>query len=130
MFASSSNLLRAKNFATSSDTPHNAGQLLEKARTAIDDALKKELNAVYLFVISGKSYLMDAHESRPLRLEEVAESHTEKVDVTMITDETTFLKLAKGEVKPTSAFMTGKLKIKGDMGKAMKAQKVFKAMKA
>ncbi len=74
---------------------------------------------------------MDAHESRPLRLEEVVstEPSTKTVDVTMITDEATFLKLAKGEVKPTNAFMTGKLKIKGDMAKAMKAAAVFKAMK-
>src|SRR5699024_7633381 len=117
------NLIKC-NFATAAD----ASKLLESARSVITDELKKEINAVFLFKISGKNYLMDAHESRPLKIEEVAEA-PEKVDVTMITDETTFIKLAKGEVKPTSAFMTGKMKIKGDMSKAMKAQKIFKVMK-
>jgi putative sterol carrier protein len=37
----------------------------------------------------------------------------------------TFAKIAAGEQNPTSAYMTGKLKIKGDMGAAMKLQKLF-----
>lgn len=101
---------------------------MERARRAITDDIKKEISAVFVFNISGKHYLMDAHPSRPLRLEQVNEL-SEKVDITMIKDEDTFVKLAKGEIKPTSAFMAGKMKIKGDMGKAMKTQKLFKAMK-
>ena len=31
----------------------------------------------------------------------------------------------RGEQNPTTAYMTGKLKIKGDMGAAMKLQKLF-----
>jgi hypothetical protein len=34
-------------------------------------------------------------------------------------------KIASGEQNPTSAYMTGKLKVKGDMGAAMKLQKLF-----
>jgi putative sterol carrier protein len=34
-------------------------------------------------------------------------------------------KVDVGDVNPTSAYMTGKLKIKGDMGAAMKLQKLF-----
>ena len=37
----------------------------------------------------------------------------------------TFEKIVAGEQNPTSAYMTGKLKIKGDMGAAMKLQKLF-----
>jgi putative sterol carrier protein len=37
----------------------------------------------------------------------------------------TFQKIVAGEQNPTSAYMTGKLKIKGDMGAAMKLQKLF-----
>ena len=32
---------------------------------------------------------------------------------------------SRGEQNPTTAYMTGKLKIKGDMGAAMKLQKLF-----
>jgi putative sterol carrier protein len=46
-------------------------------------------------------------------------------DVTISTSEETFEKIIAGEQNPTSAYMTGKLKIKGDMGAAMKLQKLF-----
>src|SRR5690348_3900377 len=36
-----------------------------------------------------------------------------------------FRKIVAGEQNPTSAYMTGKHKIKGDMGAAMKLQKLF-----
>ena len=40
-----------------------------------------------------------------------------------------FIKMASGQLKPTTAFMTGKLKIKGDMGAAMKLEKVLLSIK-
>ena len=40
-----------------------------------------------------------------------------------------FVKMASGQLKPTTAFMTGKLKIKGDMGAAMKLEKVLLSIK-
>jgi putative sterol carrier protein len=46
-------------------------------------------------------------------------------DVTLAASEETFQKIVDGEMNPTSAYMTGKLKIKGDMGAAMKLQKLF-----
>ena len=47
------------------------------------------------------------------------------VDATISASEETFQKIIAGEQNPTSAYMTGKLKIKGDMGAAMKLQKLF-----
>ena len=41
-----------------------------------------------------------------------------------------FIKMASGQLKPTTAFMTGKLKIKGDMGAAMKLEKVLLSVKS
>ncbi len=46
-------------------------------------------------------------------------------DATISTSQETFEKIVAGEQNPTSAYMTGKLKIKGDMGAAMKLQKLF-----
>jgi putative sterol carrier protein len=46
-------------------------------------------------------------------------------DVTISASEETFQKIVAGEQNPTSAYMTGKLKVKGDMGAAMKLQKLF-----
>jgi putative sterol carrier protein len=46
-------------------------------------------------------------------------------DATISTTSETFEKIVAGEQNPTTAYMTGKLKIKGDMGAAMKLQKLF-----
>jgi putative sterol carrier protein len=46
-------------------------------------------------------------------------------DCTISTTSETFEKVVKGEQNPTAAYMSGKLKIKGDMGAAMKLQKLF-----
>jgi putative sterol carrier protein len=46
-------------------------------------------------------------------------------DCTISATEENFMKIVRGEQNPTTAYMTGKLKIKGDMGAAMKLQKLF-----
>jgi putative sterol carrier protein len=46
-------------------------------------------------------------------------------DCTISTSAETFVRVIKGEQNPTAAYMSGKLKIKGDMGAAMKLQKLF-----
>ena len=50
---------------------------------------------------------------------------TGDADTTFSTSEENFEKIVAGEQNPTTAYMTGKLKIKGDMGAAMKLQKLF-----
>lgn len=46
-------------------------------------------------------------------------------DVTISASQEVFQKIVAGEQNPTAAYMTGKLKLKGDMSAAMKLQKVF-----
>jgi putative sterol carrier protein len=46
-------------------------------------------------------------------------------DCTISANEENFMKIVNGEQNATTAYMTGKLKIKGDMGAAMKLQKLF-----
>jgi putative sterol carrier protein len=48
-----------------------------------------------------------------------------EADVTISTSAETFEKIVAGEQNPTSAYMTGKLKVKGDMGAALKLQNLF-----
>lgn len=52
-----------------------------------------------------------------------------KADCTMQCDSADFVKMFMGNLKPTAAFMTGKLKIKGDIGKAMKLEKLMGEIK-
>ena len=49
----------------------------------------------------------------------------EDTEVTISASQEVFEKIISGEQNPTSAYMTGKLKLKGDMGAAMKLQKLF-----
>ena len=46
-------------------------------------------------------------------------------DAVISTSAATFEKIIAGDQNPTSAYMTGKLKVKGDMGAALKLQKLF-----
>jgi len=50
---------------------------------------------------------------------------TGEADCTIRASEETLVKIARGEANPTTAYMTGKLKIDGDMGAALKLQKLF-----
>ena len=49
-----------------------------------------------------------------------ARAGDEPADVTLTADAETFKSILDGDTNPTSAFMTGKLKVDGDMGMAMK----------
>uniref|UniRef100_A0A9J7ZN63 Hydroxysteroid dehydrogenase-like protein 2 n=1 Tax=Cyprinus carpio carpio TaxID=630221 RepID=A0A9J7ZN63_CYPCA len=53
-----------------------------------------------------------------------------KADVIMTLDSSDFIKMFEGKLKPTMAFMSGKLKIKGDMGLAIKLEKMMAMMKS
>jgi putative sterol carrier protein len=46
-------------------------------------------------------------------------------DCTIATSQEVFERMIRGEQNPTTAYMTGKLKVKGDIGAAMKLQKLF-----
>jgi len=49
-----------------------------------------------------------------------ARAADEEADVTMIADADVFQQILDGSINPTTAFMTGKLKVEGDMGAAMR----------
>lgn len=49
----------------------------------------------------------------------------EEASCTMTADAETFMGMMTGDVNPTSAFMTGKLSVDGDMGQAMKLGSVL-----
>jgi putative sterol carrier protein len=50
----------------------------------------------------------------------------ENPNLTFIADSGDFVKIFTGGLDPTAAFMSGKLKIKGDIGLAMRMQTMFK----
>jgi len=46
-------------------------------------------------------------------------------DCTISSSSEVFEQIVRGDQNPTTAYMTGKLKVSGDMGAAMKLQKLF-----
>jgi putative sterol carrier protein len=79
------------------------------------------MNNTYVFDIEGAGTWKVAIADGKI---EVTEGEG-NADVTFSSSEESFEKIVAGEQNPTTAYMTGKLKIKGDMGAAMKLQKLF-----
>jgi putative sterol carrier protein len=75
----------------------------------------------YLFAIEGEGKWLVTIADGALAVSEGEGS----ADATIETNSETFEKIVSGEQNPTTAYMTGRLKIKGDMGAAMKLQKIF-----
>ncbi|HMR86538.1 MAG TPA: SCP2 sterol-binding domain-containing protein [Saprospiraceae bacterium] len=55
----------------------------------------------------------------------IVSQNDEEAACTISTEADTFLQLKNGELNPMMAVMTGKVKIKGDMGLAMKLQSLI-----
>jgi putative sterol carrier protein len=49
----------------------------------------------------------------------------DEADCTIRASEQTMTKIVNGDASPTTAYMTGKLKVDGDLGAALKLQKLF-----
>jgi len=79
------------------------------------------VNTTYLFDIDGAGQWTVAVSDDGIDVHEGAA----EAACTISASEETFLRIVSGEQNPTTAYMTGKLKVKGDMGAAMKLQKLF-----
>jgi putative sterol carrier protein len=101
--------------------PTSPRDFFESLESRVDPSKAAGLNASYLFEIVGAgTWLVEVDDGKV----SVSENEGE-ADTTISTSAETFMKIANGEQNPTSAYMSGKLKVKGDMGQAMKLQKLF-----
>ncbi|MBJ7608266.1 MAG: SCP2 sterol-binding domain-containing protein [Candidatus Dormibacteraeota bacterium] len=83
------------------------------------------LNAKYAFDLSGDEggeYHIVLGDGKG----EAGRGAPENPNITISMKDTDFVDLATGKLDGTAAFMSGKLKIKGDMGLAMKLQGVLR----
>jgi putative sterol carrier protein len=96
-------------------------EFFETLATRVNPSKTAGMNHSYLFEIDGAGqWKVDVQDG--------AVSVTEgpgDADVTISASEDTFNRITGGELNPTTAYMSGKIKIKGDMGAAMKLQKLF-----
>ncbi|SRR5712691_1382973 len=98
-----------------------AKEFFDGLESRVDASKTAGMNNSYLFDIEGVGKWLVRVEDGKVNVSEGGED----ADAVITTSEETFEKIASGEQNPTSAYMTGKLKVKGDMGAAMKLQKLF-----
>jgi putative sterol carrier protein len=89
--------------------------------TRIDSSKVAGMRNSYVFDIDGAGTWTVRVEDGSVAVDEGAQD----ADCTISASEDTFRQIVSGDQNPTSAYMTGKLKVKGDMGAAMKLQKLF-----
>uniref|UniRef100_A0A665TTK7 Hydroxysteroid dehydrogenase-like protein 2 n=1 Tax=Echeneis naucrates TaxID=173247 RepID=A0A665TTK7_ECHNA len=117
--------------SSSSAVPQSSGPIestFDIIRGVINEDLVKSTQGIYQFDLSGEHggvWFLDLKSGSGStgRGEPAA-----KADVVMTMDSSDFSKMFSGKLKPTMAFMTGKLKIKGDMTLAIKLEKLMGRM--
>jgi putative sterol carrier protein len=100
------------------DSPREFFETLE---SRVDPAKAAGLTASYRFEIDGAGTWMVDVDNGKVSVTE----NGDDADCTIIASAETFTQIANGEANPTAAYMSGKLKVKGDIGQAMKLQKLF-----
>jgi putative sterol carrier protein len=96
-------------------------EFFESLASRVDPSKAAGMNASYKFEIDGAgSWNVDVDDGKVTVTENGGEA-----DTTITTSAETFTKIANGEQNPTAAYMSGKLKVSGDIGQAMKLQKLF-----
>jgi putative sterol carrier protein len=90
---------------------------MTKAVDAMNDKISGGFDGIAKFVIEDEGQIVVDSEG--------ARQGDDEADVTLFASLDTFRAMMEGDLNPTAAFMTGKLKIDGDMGKAMQLAQVF-----
>ena len=99
----------------------SAREFFETLESRVDPAKTAGLDAAYRFDIDGAGSWIVRVANGSVRVSEGGGD----ADTTISTSEQEFLRLARREQNPMTAFMTGKLRVSGDMQAAMKLQKLF-----
>jgi putative sterol carrier protein len=98
-----------------------AKDFFDSLASRADPAKLEGMSNSYLFEIEDEGQWLVTVADGNLS---VAEGGGE-ADATITASGETFDKIVAGDQNATTAYMTGKLKIKGDLGAAMKLQKLF-----
>jgi len=111
----------------SKPSPTNLDDVFERVQGLLDEDTVAKTKGIFVFHITGGGqYFIDMKAGAGSAGKGLP---SEKADVTFTATEESMLYMFAGKLKPTAAFMTGKLKIQGDMGKAMKLEKLMGQMK-
>ena len=95
-------------------------------RLQADPSKVKGMNAVYAFDLADDPDGGQYHINLKDGAADVGAGTPESPNITISMKAPDFVDLATGKLDGTMAFMSGKIKIKGDMGLAMKLQSVLR----
>jgi putative sterol carrier protein len=99
----------------------SAKEFFDGLESRVDTAKTAGMNASYVFEIDGAGVWTVRVDDGKVAVSQGGGD----ADATISASEETFERIVDGDLNPTSAYMTGKLKVKGDMGAALKLQKLF-----
>merc|ERR1739838_450546 len=114
---------------TAADTGKIAG-VFKEIEAVLGEEIVQKTKAVYEFEVTGEEpgkWFLDLKNGSGASGK--GDSPT-PVDVKFTMKSEDFFKMFSGSLKPTTAFMMGKMKLSGDMGKAMKLEKLMGKMKS
>lgn len=119
-----------KNDQTNGQVDSDVAASMNALKRLLSPELVEKINGVYAFKISDAKttdwYLDLKNGSGKID----SGVFNGQVNCTMTMNSEVFNKMISGNMKPTMAFMSGKLKIKGDMGLAMKLEKLMSSLKS
>ncbi|XP_031638024.1 hydroxysteroid dehydrogenase-like protein 2 [Contarinia nasturtii] len=116
--------------ATSGATPGQIEGLFKKIESHLSEELVQKVDAVYHFNVKGDEagvWFLNLKEGKG-SCGKGDGGVTPEATLTMKSND--FFDMFSGKLKATSAFMSGKLKITGDLSKAMKLEKLMGSLKS
>ncbi|VDM97798.1 unnamed protein product [Onchocerca ochengi] len=99
-----------------------------KERAKMENDLTQNINSSFRFILTGpdnavKKWVVDCKVKPPV----VIEMGEGDVDVEMTMKDSDFIEIVNGKLRPDQAFLQRRLKIKGNLAKAMKLRTLLKS---
>ncbi|KAJ9587197.1 hypothetical protein L9F63_019277 [Diploptera punctata] len=119
-----------KTIKTGGESKNKIENLFKKIETNLNPELVTKTNAVYHFVVKGEDpgdWFLDLKSGKGATGKGKPPGTP---DATLTMSGNDFFDMFSGKLKPAAAFMTGKLKINGNLQKAMKLEKLMGMLKS
>ena len=102
-------------------------QVFDRIKSVANADIVREVQALFQFKLHNEGeFIVDLKNDQGSVTKGSLPEDT-KPDVVVVMDGDNLLKMFNRELQPTTAFMTGKLTVKGDLSKALALEKVMKA---
>lgn len=117
--------LCAYQFARMLSASDNIPQLMEKFKPLITDRLVHETGVSAVLKLTDSAWTLDLRDEGTIK-----EGADESADITLDMKNEVFFKLIDGRTSTAAAYMSGQLKLEGNIMQAMKLSSMFKNMQS